>query len=92
MNSDRGIIGTEDQDISLFGNVVVKSRAGSILLTEELHWCNDIKKMFTDKYVHITKKNGDIITGYGMTADADLSRVTIKKANMKGKFDDFQEF
>jgi len=92
VSSDRGVIGVDDQDLSLFGNVVVKSRNDTILKTEELHWCDDIKKVFTDKFVYIKKNNGDIITGYGMIADIDLDKVIMKKVDMEGKFNDFENF
>ena len=87
--SERGAVATASQDVSLFGNVVVKSRNGSILKTDELHWCNSLKKIFTDKYVYIKKRNGDVITGYGLLADVDLNVITMKNADMKGRFNDF---
>jgi LPS export ABC transporter protein LptC len=63
-------------------NVRVVNKDGVKLNTEELTWDQDKKKIFTDKYVKVTKPDGEY-EGDGLDANEDFSRYSFR--NFKGK-------
>jgi len=63
--------------------VVISAVNGARLDTEYLEWIGKEDRFSTDRFVTITRKNGDILTGMGMDADVALQFITIKK-NVKG--------
>jgi len=65
--------------------VVVSEVNGGVLRTEYLVWSGDKDQFTSDAFVNITRRNGDTISGIGLTADLALRYVTIKK-NVKGYF------
>jgi len=67
-------------------NVIIISEInGCKLETEYLEWHEDNDQFNTDRFVKITRPNGDILTGVGLIADVSLQIVTIK-SDVKGSF------
>lgn len=83
LQADSGWIREKRQEITVLGNVVVKSDQGVILETQSLSWNPQINKVTTEDFVKITKGE-DVITGYGLEADQELKELKIKK-EVKGK-------
>jgi LPS export ABC transporter protein LptC len=73
---DSGVIRETTNQLNVYGNVVVVTKDSSKLETDYLYWNTVTDKIETDAFVRITKKN-DVITGWGMEADPDLSRIKI---------------
>ena len=67
-------------------DVVVKNPQGERLNTEKLIWDRDSGKVFTDKFVKITRKDG-VIHGNGLVAEEDLSSYRIKEITGEWYFD-----
>ena len=65
--------------------VIISETNNAVLETEYLEWHGDEEQFVTDRFVTITRTNGDIITGYGMLADLAIRFVTINK-DAKGSF------
>ncbi|MBN2322866.1 MAG: LPS export ABC transporter periplasmic protein LptC [Spirochaetes bacterium] len=65
--------------------IVISEENGGRLDTEYLEWHEDTNQFTTDRFVTITQKNGDMISGIGMVADIGLKKVTIKR-DVKGSF------
>lgn len=63
-------------------NVVVITKEGTRLNTEELTWDQNKKKVFTDKYVKVTKPDGQY-EGDGLDANEDFTEYSFR--NFKGK-------
>ena len=65
--------------------VLISETNNAVLETDYLEWHGNEEQFITDRFVKITRTNGDIITGYGMLADLALSFVTIQK-DARGSF------
>ena len=87
--ADSGLIREKKQDVEALGNVVVTSEEGLKLETASLKWDPRKRKIVTDDFVKITKKE-DVITGYGLEADEDLKHFVIKKS-VKGEIKEILE-
>jgi LPS export ABC transporter protein LptC len=70
--------------------VVISEENGGRLDTEYLEWHGNKNRFSTDRFVIITQKNGDTISGVGMVADIGLKMVTIQK-DVKGCFREKKE-
>jgi len=53
------------------GEVVVESRAGHVLETEELRWDPEAEKVVSDRFVRLTKGTS-VLTGVGIESDPQL--------------------
>ena len=85
-SSDRARIYNNGSLIVSEDNVVIISETNkAVLETEYLEWHGDEEQFVTDRFVTITRTNGDIITGYGMLADIAIRFITINK-DAKGSF------
>jgi LPS export ABC transporter protein LptC len=60
------------------GNVVVLSTEGYRLETEKLYWDRTQRKIRSEEFVRLTK-GSDVLTGYGLTTDANLALVNIER-------------
>ncbi len=90
-SSDRAKIFNNGSLIISEDNVVVISETNNAVLeTEYLEWHGDEEQFITDRFVTITRTNGDIITGYGMLTDLSIRFVTINK-DAKGSFAEDQD-
>lgn len=80
-----GEIYEEKKLLTAITNVVLTTEDGTILYTDILNWDENKNLLYTDEFVKIVKKNGDIIRGIGLEADHNLEKLVIKK-NAIGKF------
>ena len=90
LTGKRGLIREKSEKVAMFGNVVAVNEDSTVLKTESLFWDPATNLMTTDDYVEITKKDGDIITGYGLKADRHLREIEIL-SNVAGKVTDAAE-
>ncbi|MCB0665251.1 MAG: LPS export ABC transporter periplasmic protein LptC [Saprospiraceae bacterium] len=67
--------------------VILKNNRGEKLETSELIWDEGDSKVYTDKFVKITKPE-EIIFAYGFTANQDFSQYTLQKVVGRVKVDD----
>lgn len=74
--ADSGIIRENTNLLNLYGHVVVDTRDSTRLETDYLRWNPKVNRIQTDAFVKITKK-GDVITGWGLDADRELTRIKI---------------
>lgn len=65
--------------------VVISDVNGGKLETEYLEWRGDENQFVSDKFVKITRTNGDTLGGVGLVADLALRYITIKK-DVRGQF------
>jgi hypothetical protein len=65
--------------VLLRDSVVVINVKGDTLRTSELWWDQTARKFYTEKTVHIHKKNQNIIGGKGLEASQDLRNILIKQ-------------
>ncbi len=77
---DSGVIRENAGLLHIFGNVVVVTNDNRKLNTDDLLWNKATNKITTDAFVRITRGK-DVVTGWGLVANNDLSQVTIKKAS-----------
>ncbi|MCW5923445.1 MAG: LPS export ABC transporter periplasmic protein LptC [Saprospiraceae bacterium] len=65
-------------------SVVLVSSEGEKLETEELIWDEKTAKIYTEKFVKVTKP-GEVIYGYGLEAEQDFSywKITVPKGRIK---------
>ncbi|RME31255.1 MAG: LPS export ABC transporter periplasmic protein LptC [Candidatus Zixiibacteriota bacterium] len=74
--ADSGIIKENTNLLNLYGHVVVDTKDSTRLETDYLRWNPKVNRIQTDAFVKITKK-GDVITGWGLDADRELTRIKI---------------
>lgn len=77
---DSGIIRENTQWMTVWGHVVFVTSDGSKLVTDSLVWNPEIQKIRTDAYVELTR-DGDLITGWGLEANHDLTRFSIHRSS-----------
>lgn len=87
--ADSGWIDEKSQKMEVRGDVVLINNEGAKLETQSLTWDSDIKKIVTDDFVRITRKN-DILTGYGLRTDQKLENIEILR-NIQGKVEELPE-
>ncbi|MBI4720558.1 MAG: LPS export ABC transporter periplasmic protein LptC [Chitinivibrionia bacterium] len=78
LTSDRGELYQESQDMLAYGNVVVVSENGDVLEADSLYWIDAEGKITSNTFVKL-KRGDDILTGYGLDCDYNLSSVNIRK-------------
>ncbi|MDX1701095.1 MAG: LPS export ABC transporter periplasmic protein LptC [Melioribacteraceae bacterium] len=71
-----GRIDDDTQDMYAIDSVVAVSDSGTTLLTDELVWKNETKKIKSQKFVRIESPD-EILEGYGFESDQDLNNYTI---------------
>jgi len=92
LNAEKKVVSTVDANYAIQydipkiviarKNVRVVNKEGIRLNTEELTWDQEKKKIFTDKYVKVTKPDGEY-EGDGLDANEDFSKYSFR--NFKGK-------
>jgi LPS export ABC transporter protein LptC len=87
--ADSGLIQEKRQNVEALGNVVVTTNEGIKLETQSLKWDPQKRKIISDDFVKITKKE-NVITGYGLETDEELKHFVIKR-NVKGKITEIPE-
>jgi LPS export ABC transporter protein LptC len=83
LNADYGISYEESEIITVKRNVKVRNIRDEELETEELHWDQKNKKIYTDQFVKIRRKD-EILYGTGFESNETFTRYKIKKP--EGKF------
>lgn len=78
LTSEQGIYYEDPGDLLAYGNVVVISTSGDELETDSLLWVNARNKIISNCFVTL-KRGKDVITGYGLECDNDLSSAVIKR-------------
>lgn len=89
LTADKGIIYQKTNNMEAIGNVVIITDKGETLETEKIEWDSKYNRIFSDKFVKLTKGN-DVLTGVGFETDPNLNRVKIKenvKAYVKDSVD-----
>jgi LPS export ABC transporter protein LptC len=74
LTANSGEIADDLSSLAAWGNVVVNTYDGKRLLTEEIHWDKNTDKISSPKFVKLTTREGDVITGTGFEADNSLNR------------------
>jgi LPS export ABC transporter protein LptC len=70
------------------GNVVVETDDGARLETESLYWDRERKKICTEEFVRITRRDDpEVLTGVGLTTDPNLEIVDIGSPSLSGPVD-----
>lgn len=70
------------------GNVVVETESGARLETESLYWDREKKKICSEEFVRITRRDDpEVLTGVGLTTDPNLEIVDIGSPNLSGPVD-----
>lgn len=78
LTSDRGVMNTVSNDMIAQGHVLVLSKDGSRLETNQLRWDNLRQKIVSDDSVRITRGK-TVMTGIGLDSDPSLEHVVIKE-------------
>lgn len=65
-------------DMLAYGDVVVVTVDGDVLETDTLRYVSEDDKIISDSFVKLTRGN-DVMTGYGLECDHNLSSVEIKR-------------
>jgi len=76
--SDKGEYSQETRDMLAYGDVVVTSIEGDVLETDSLRYVNTEDRIVSESFVKLTR-DGNVITGYGLECDNNLSSVDIKR-------------
>lgn len=77
IRAQKGIIWQKKKLVRLTGEVVVESAEDTVLRTEKLNYNQKKEEFFTQKKVVISRGSGHILTGKGMKANKDLTRLEI---------------
>lgn len=78
LTSDRGVVNTVSNDMVAQGHVVVASKDGSRLETNQLRWDNARQKIVSDDSVRVTRGQ-TVMTGIGLESDPSLDHVVIRE-------------
>ena len=76
LTSDHGELYQKSQDMLAYGNVVVVSVDGDVLEADSLYWVDAEEKITSNSFVTL-KRGEDVLTGYGLECDYNLSSVNI---------------
>lgn len=87
LTAKHGMLADGDADIVVRDSVVWKTPQGEQLDTEELTLDRKNGKIFTNKFVTLTKAD-EIIFGYGFEADQDFKRSSIKAVDGRIKLNE----
>lgn len=78
LTADSGQYFDTSHDMLAYGDVVVVTAEGDVLETDSLRYLNEEDKIVNDCFNRLTRGN-DVITGYGLECDHNLSSVDIKR-------------
>ncbi len=71
----------EEQLWELRNDVVAVSDDGKTINTELLYWDQKNQKIYSDQYVRITKKDGQMIEGDSFTSDDKLNKILLSRVS-----------
>jgi LPS export ABC transporter protein LptC len=78
VTSDEGTLDNNRRDVSLKGNVVIRSSDGLEMRTPTLGWNNERRALATDDDVQISRE-GTTITGKGLTVHMKDEKATVRR-------------
>jgi len=78
LTADSGRVDVEKGILIAIGNVVVITPEGNRLETEELHWDRKQDRVYSEKFVRLTRAK-DVLTGIGFRSDPNLESYEILK-------------
>jgi LPS export ABC transporter protein LptC len=78
VTSDEGTLDNNRRDVSLKGNVVIRSSDGLEMRTPTLGWNNEQRALATDDDVQISRE-GTTITGKGLTVHMKDERAAVRR-------------
>jgi LPS export ABC transporter protein LptC len=78
VTSDEGTLDNNRRDVSLKGNVVIRSSDGLEMRTPTLQWNNEQRSLATDDDVQISRE-GTTITGKGLTVQMKEESAEIRR-------------
>lgn len=81
LQANEGIFIEQEQRMEARDDVKLSNMEGEILRTEELIWQQDSDRVYTDKFVSITSKDG-VIYGKGLESNSRFSSYSMK--NLSG--------
>ncbi|MBP6398419.1 MAG: LPS export ABC transporter periplasmic protein LptC [Saprospiraceae bacterium] len=85
LTADEAIREPKKRKMTVRGNVRFYNTAEDKLQTSELIWDENLKKIYTEKFIRITRPlMGDTIYGIGFETDQNFKRIEIKQ-KIKGK-------
>lgn len=86
LTADSGQYYDTSHDMLAYGDVIVVTVDGDRLETDSLRYLNEEDKIVNNCFNRLTRGN-DLITGYGLECDHNLSSVDIKR-DVEGRFVD----
>lgn len=78
LTAESGTMNTTTNDMEARGHVLVVSKDGARLETNQLRWDNTRQKIVSDEFVRITRGK-TVMTGIGLESDPSLEHVVIKE-------------
>ena len=89
IKSDSAKYFKDDQLWRLDGNVTVQNTNGEIILTQQIFWDQKAKKVYSDSFIHIEKKDR-IIEGFGFTSNERMTKYEINRVSGIFPVEDFK--
>ena len=77
IKSQSAIVNEKENKIKAYGNVVVISDDGKILMTDSLTWDNNSDKIYTDANLEFITSDSDTLYGTGFKSNIDLTNWNI---------------
>ncbi|RZT91276.1 LPS export ABC transporter protein LptC [Ancylomarina subtilis] len=71
----------KDQIWELRNDVVAVSDDGKTINTELMYWDQKSRKIYSDQYVRITEKDGQMLEGNSFTADDKLNQILLSQVS-----------
>ena len=88
--ADSGLTNAKMDNLEVWGDVEVKRSDGLIILSEQLIWHRERKKVTSNAFVEIRHTTGDILRGKGLDATETFSSFNFH-SNVTGKFPQFRK-
>jgi LPS export ABC transporter protein LptC len=80
LTADYAIQRENEKTIKCENNVVARNEKGETFKSDELIWDQNTKQMHSNKMVHITMANGDVMNGNRFQSDQTLNHWTIDQS------------
>lgn len=89
IKSDSAKYFKDDQLWRLDGNVTIINTNGELILTRQIFWDQLKKKVYSDSFIHIEKKNR-IIEGYGFNSNEQMTKYELNRVSGIFPVEDFK--
>lgn len=89
IKSDSAKYFKDDQLWRLDGNVTIVNTNGELILTRQIFWDQLKKKVYSDSFIHIEKKNR-IIEGYGFNSNEQMTKYELNRVSGIFPVEDFK--